>query len=104
MAWLFVLISGMGEVSGVMGLKALSIKKNFKNVLFTAISFGFSFGFLSLAFQSISMSTAYALWTGMGTLGSTILGIVIYREPADRVRLICMSMILAGAVGLKIIS
>jgi quaternary ammonium compound-resistance protein SugE len=63
-----------------------------------------SFYFLSLALKSLPLGTAYAIWTGIGTVGTVALGIILFKEPVDIIRLICIGFIVIGIVGLKIVS
>lgn len=63
-----------------------------------------SFYFLSLSFKSIPLGTAYAIWTGIGTVGTVTLGIILFKEPIDIIRLICIGFIVVGIVGLKVVS
>ncbi len=68
------------------------------------ITFGLSLSLLSYAMQTLSMATVYGVWTGIGTVGSTVMGMILYNEPRDWKRLLFISMILASAVGLKLMS
>lgn len=63
-----------------------------------------SFYFLALALKSLPLGTAYAIWTGIGTIGTVILGIILFKEPIDMVRLVCIGFVIIGIVGLKIVS
>jgi quaternary ammonium compound-resistance protein SugE len=63
-----------------------------------------SFYFLSLALKSLPLGTAYAIWTGIGTIGTVVLGIILFKEPVDIMRLVCIGLIIAGIVGLKLVS
>ena len=60
--------------------------------------------FLALALKSLPLGTAYAIWTGIGTLGTVILGIILFKEPATAIRLLCIMLIICGITGLKLIS
>src|SRR5699024_5730027 len=104
MAWLYLVIGGAGEVIGVAGIGQVNKKKSIQ--AFTLLFGGFimSFVFLSLAMESLPMSTSYAIWTGMGTIGSALVGMILYGESTDWRRLLFISMILAAAVGLKLLS
>ncbi|MBP1950155.1 DMT family transporter [Virgibacillus litoralis] len=104
MSWIFLIIAGFGEVAGVMGINKVNKKKS-------ASSFGWLFGgfvtsfiFLTIAMDSIPMSTAYAIWTGIGTVGSALIGMIVYGESRDWRRLLFISMVLSAAVGLKLTS
>jgi quaternary ammonium compound-resistance protein SugE len=61
-------------------------------------------GLLGLALRSLPLGTAYAVWTGIGTIGTAVLGIVLFREPATTGRLVCIGLIVAGIVGLKVLT
>eukprot|EP01042_Synura_sphagnicola_P026376 gene26376-biopygen25188 len=63
-----------------------------------------SLGLLGLALKSLPLGTAYAIWTGIGTIGTAILGIVLFGEPASALRLACIGLIVSGIVGLKLVS
>lgn len=103
MEWLFLLISGLGEVGGVTGIKLSNGFKNWKGTLL-AIGAGFvSFYFLSRSLQGIPMSTAYAVWTGIGSVGSVVLGMIAFGESKDKRKLLFISMIIIGVIGLRIV-
>ena len=70
----------------------------------TAVAILGSMGFLALALRTLPMGTAYAVWTGIGTIGTVALGILLFNEPSDALRLACIGLILAGIVGLKLVS
>lgn len=103
MAWLAIVLAGMSEIIGVIGIKGMSSGKGKKYLLLMALSFLLSFSLLSYAMQSLSMGTAYAVWTGIGTVGSTVVGMWIYGEPKEAKRLLFIAIILCSAVGLKLI-
>ncbi|MCM3786080.1 multidrug efflux SMR transporter [Neobacillus mesonae] len=104
MAWAAVILAGLSEIIGVIGIKGLSSGKGKKYFLLMGVSFLLSFSLLSYAMQSLSMGTAYAVWTGIGTVGSTIVGMFIFGEPKEARRVLFIAMILCSAVGLKLIS
>ncbi|MGH4052578.1 MAG: quaternary ammonium compound efflux SMR transporter SugE [Clostridium sp.] len=104
MKWLFLVIAGIFEVFWAIGLKySQGFAKPIWSV-FTVFGMIASFYFLSLALKSLPLGTAYAIWTGIGTVGTVILGIVLFKEPMDAMRLICIGFIIIGIVGLKIVS
>ncbi|GAK41330.1 multidrug efflux SMR transporter [Paenibacillus urinalis] len=103
MAWAAVIFAGLSEILGVIGIKGMSSGKGKKYFLLMGISFLVSFSLLSYAMQSLSMGTAYAVWTGIGTVGSTIVGMFIFGEPKEAKRVLFIAMILCSAVGLKLI-
>ncbi|MDQ0208609.1 DMT family transporter [Alkalicoccobacillus murimartini] len=102
MSWMALLIAGCLEVVGVLNVKRLG--ENKKNALYyMVLSFGLSFFLLSYAMNEIPMGMAYATWTGIGTVGSALLGMIIFNESRDWKRLFCIGLILFSAVGLKVI-
>lgn len=103
MAWAAVIFAGLSEILGVIGIKGMSSGKGKKYFLLMGLSFLISFSLLSYAMQSLSMGTAYAVWTGIGTVGSTIVGMFIFGEPKEAKRVLFIAMILCSAVGLKLI-
>ncbi|MGP4105464.1 DMT family transporter [Virgibacillus sp. L01] len=104
MGWIFLLIAGVGEVAGVMGINKVNKKKSVSSFGWLFGGFVISFIFLTIAMDSIPMSTAYAIWTGIGTAGSSLIGMIVYGESKDWRRLLFISMVLSAAVGLKLSS
>lgn len=104
MAWGCLIIAGLFEIIGVIGVKKVSEKNNFKNNAILIGGFIVSFTFLSYAMEDIPLSTAYAVWTGIGTLGSTIIGILFYKEPKNALRIFCILGIIFTVIGLKVVS
>ena len=104
MAWLYLLIAGLFEVGWAIGLKYTQGFTRLVPTLFTAVSMVVSLGLLGLALKSLPVGTAYAVWTGIGTIGTAILGIVLLGESAAVLRLACIGLIVAGIVGLKLVS
>ncbi|MGE6755576.1 DMT family transporter [Rossellomorea sp. NPDC071047] len=104
MGWIFLVCAGLFEVVGVTGLNLILRKKSI--ISFAVFIFGMvsSFTFLSLAMQSLPMGTAYAVWTGIGTVGSGLVGILFYGESKSIARIVFMAMVLSAAIGLKLIS
>ncbi|WP_400247612.1 multidrug efflux SMR transporter [Niallia sp. JL1B1071] len=103
MAWLALIAAGCCEIIGVINIKRLTMKK-WDALLYLTIGFMCSFALLTYAMKTISMGTAYGVWTGIGTVGSAILGMFVYGEPKDWKRILFIAMILCAAVGLKLIS
>ncbi|MCQ6561963.1 DMT family transporter [Paenibacillus mendelii] len=103
MAWIFLLLSGLGEVSGVTCMKWSDGFKKWKGTVGAIISGFFSFYFLSRALQEIPISTAYGVWTGIGSAGSVLLGMFVFGESKDRRKLLFIGMIIAGVAGLRIV-
>ena len=87
MAWFYLFVAGLFEVGWAIGLKYTN-----------------GFARLGLALKSLPVGTAYAVWTGIGTIGTAILGIALLGEPAGALRLACIGLIVAGIVGLKLVS
>ncbi|MBR3062364.1 MAG: multidrug efflux SMR transporter [Exiguobacterium sp.] len=104
MAWIFLLFSGLFEVVGVTGINMILKKKSAKSFLVLILGLGGSFALLSMAMQDLPMGTAYAIWTGIGTVGSGVVGILFFGESNNWKRLVFMSMVLTAAIGLKLIS
>lgn len=102
MPWLYLILAGLLEVLGVICMKFANENRGIVPKLILAACFGTSFFFLSKAMEFLPMGTAYAIWTGIGTGGSALLGILIFKESADWRRLIYLSFIIIGAVGLKL--
>ncbi len=101
MDWFFLISAGLCEIAGVAAIARFNEQKNFLNGLFLILGFGTSFFFLTLALETISMGTAYAVWTGIGTVGSTIFGIFFLKEPAGWKRVLFIAMIISATIGLK---
>lgn len=103
MAWLSLIIAGIAEMIGVTGINMINQSRKFRAFAVLIGGFTLSFIFLSIAMETIAMSTAYAVWTGIGTVGSAIIGMFLYGESKDWRRLVFISMVLSAAVGLKLI-
>lgn len=104
MAWLSLIIAGMFEVVGVLGMNRIKRDQNVKAYLLFGIGIMMSFFFLSVAMRSLPMGTAYAIWTGIGTVGGALVGMLFFDESREWRRILFMGMVLAAAVGLKMIS
>ncbi|WP_105177627.1 MULTISPECIES: quaternary ammonium compound efflux SMR transporter SugE [Clostridium] len=104
MTWLALIIAGLFEVGWAIGLKYTQGFTKFTPSIFTIVGMIASFYFLSLALKSLPLGTAYAIWTGIGTIGTLILGIILFKEPIDITRIICIGFIIVGIVGLKLVS
>ncbi|MBT1706363.1 DMT family transporter [Chryseosolibacter indicus] len=104
MAWIYLVIAGLFEVGFTTCLK---MSNNFNNKLWTILFFiciSMSFYFLNKAIQSIPMGTGYAVWTGIGAVGTVIVGIVFFKEPADLLRLFFIVLLIGSIIGLKFVS
>jgi len=103
MAWLFLLLSGLGEVSGVTFTKLSDGFRKWKGTVGAIASGIVSFYCLSRALQHIPISTAYGIWTGIGSAGSVVLGMLLFGESKDWRKLLFIGMIIAGVVGLRVV-
>lgn len=102
MHWLALVAAGLMEVIGVWNIKRLS-EGNKGALLFAFFTMGSSLLLLSYALQTIPMGTGYAIWTGIGTVGTAIVGIILYKDSTDIKRLACIALILASTMALKIL-
>lgn len=103
MDWGFLILAGVCEVAGVAAISKFKKKKNVINVIYMFAGFATSFFLLSVAMKTISMGTAYAIWTGIGTVGSALIGILFFGESAGWKRLLFIAMIISATIGLKFI-
>lgn len=104
MSWLYLFLAGLFEIAWAIGLKYTEGFTRPIPTVFTIICILISLGLLGLALKSLPVGTAYAVWTGIGTVGTAILGIMLLGEAATAIRLACIGLILAGIVGLKLSS
>ena len=104
MAWFVLIIAGLFEVGWAVGLKYTEGFTRLWPTLGTVASMVISLGLLGLALRTLPLGTAYAIWTGVGTVGTALLGMTLFHESTDVVRLVCMGLIVAGIVGLKLVA
>ena len=104
MAWIYLLIAGLLETGWAIGLKYTEGFSRLWPSLATLAAMAVSFFFLSLALKTLPVGTGYAVWTGIGAVGTVILGIVLFGEPATLARMACIGLIVAGILGLKLVS
>lgn len=102
MNWTILVLAGLFEIGWAIGLKYTEGFTRLWPTLGTLASMAVSFGLLSVAMKSLPMDTAYAVWVGIGAVGTAILGIVLLDEPANAGRMISLGLIVAGIVGLKL--
>jgi len=102
MAWLILIIAGLFEVAFVVGMKLSNGFKEVKFTVLTIISAALSFFLLSLALRDISIGTGYAVWTGIGAAGSVLIGMYFFNEKKSTKKLLFLSCIIFGVVGLKL--
>jgi len=104
MPWFILFIAGLFEVVWAVGIKYTEGWTRFWPAVITVLAMVASFYFLSMALKSIPMGTAYAVWTGIGTIGTVIYGIVYFKEPTDVLRIVCILLIICGIVGLRMLA
>lgn len=104
MNWSYLFIAGLFEIAWAIGLKYTQGWTRLVPSLVTLALMIASFYFLSLAVRTLPIGTAYAVWTGIGTVGAAILGMFLLGEPRDAVRMACILLIVAGIAGLKLTS
>ena len=102
MAWLILVIAGLFEVGWAIGLKYTDGFTRLWPTVGTILATVISIGLLGIAMRTLPVGTSYAVWVGVGAVGTAILGIVLFGESADTGRLISLGLILAGIVGLKL--
>ena len=104
MAWIYLFFAGLFEIGWAIGLKYTDgFSKPLPTVL-TVASMIISLALLGLALKTLPVGTAYAVWTGIGAVGTAALGIYLFGEPATAARIASISLIVAGIVGLKIVT
>ncbi|HEX2555847.1 MAG TPA: quaternary ammonium compound efflux SMR transporter SugE [Microvirga sp.] len=104
MAWIFLGIAGLFEIGWAVGLKYTQGFTRLVPSALTVISMAVSLGLLGLSLKTLPLGTAYAVWTGIGTVGTALVGIWLLGESASPVRLACIGLIVAGLLGLKLVS
>jgi quaternary ammonium compound-resistance protein SugE len=103
MDWLFLVIAGFCEIGWPLGLKMSQFSANrIPGIALAVLSMAASGVFLWLAQKTIPIGTAYAVWTGIGAAGTFIIGVIIFRDSADLLRVLSVLLIIAGVVGLKL--
>jgi quaternary ammonium compound-resistance protein SugE len=104
MAWIYLFLAGIFEVGWAIGLKYTEGFTRLTPTVLTVASMVVSLGLLGLALKSLPVGTAYAVWTGIGTVGTALLGIYLLGEPATAMRLACIGLIVSGIIGLKLVA
>ncbi len=104
MAWIYLAVAGLFEVAWAVGLKYTDGFSRFLPSVWTLGSMAMSLYLLSLALKSLPLGTAYAVWTGIGAVGVAILGMILFAEPATALRVTSIGMIVAGIIGLKLVT
>ena len=104
MAWVYLILAGICEIGWAFGLKYSEGFTKIGVSIVTVVVMILSFVLLAQAMKTLPLGTAYGIWTGIGAAGTAILGIVFLNEPRDLIRILCILMIVAGVVGLKVFS
>ena len=104
MPWLVLFLAGLFEIAWAVGLKYTHGLTRLWPTVGTVLAMLASFWFLAQAARTLQLGTAYAVWTGMGVVGTTLCGMILFDEPRDLVRIGCITLILAGIAGLKLLS
>jgi quaternary ammonium compound-resistance protein SugE len=104
MAWIILVIAGLFEVGWAIGAKYSHGFTRPWPSLITLVLLVLSMGLLFWAIKHLPVGTAYAVWTGIGAVGTAILGILLFQDPATAPRLLCIALIVAGIIGLKVVT
>ena len=103
MPWLLLLLAGLFEVAWAIGLKYTDGFSRPLPTLLTLFAMGVSVLLLAMAVKQLPLGTAYAVWTGIGAVGTALMGIWLFNEPATLARVLCLLLIIGGILGLKLI-
>jgi quaternary ammonium compound-resistance protein SugE len=104
MPWIYLLIAGVCEIGWAVGLKYTEGFSRLWPSVGTAAAMVVSVVLLGVAMKSIPLGTAYAVWTGIGAVGTVILGMLFFGDAASAARLVCLALIVCGIIGLKIVT
>ena len=104
MAWVTLFVAGLMEIAWAIGLKYTEGFTRLVPSVLTLLSMAASMALLGLALKTLPIGTAYAVWTGIGAVGTALLGIWLLGEPATALRLACIGLIVAGITGLKLVT
>ncbi len=104
MAWFILFLAGLMEVGWAIGLKYTEGFTRLVPSALTVTAMAISMALLGMALKTLPIGTAYAVWTGIGAVGTAILGIVLFGDPATTARLVCIGLIVAGIAGLKLVT
>lgn len=104
MNWVILIFAGLFEIGWAIGLKYTAGFTRFWPSIGTVLAMAVSLGLLGLAMKSLPVGTAYAIWVGVGAVGTAVLGIILFSEPANAGRLMSLALIIAGIIGLKLTS
>lgn len=104
MSWVFLIIAGICEIVGVTGMQIMAKGQKLKGFFIILIGFILSFTLLSFAMKTIPLGVAYAVWTGIGTVGSAIIGMLFYGESKDKLRIFFIALVVVAVIGLRLAS
>lgn len=104
MSWIILFVAGLLEIAWAIGLKFTEGFTRPLPTVLTVLAIVASMGLLGVAVRTLPVGTAYAVWTGIGAIGTAILGMILFREPVTAARIACLLLIVAGIVGLKIVT
>lgn len=104
MSWLMLFLAGLLETVWATGLKYSHGFSRPLPTIGTLLAMAASFWLLSIAMKELPLGTAYAVWTGIGAVGSVIIGIILFQDPLTLPRIFCVGLIVAGLIGLKAVS
>tara|TARA_R110000782_G_scaffold102483_10_gene189600 strand:- start:11727 stop:12080 length:354 start_codon:yes stop_codon:yes gene_type:complete len=104
LAWTLLFVAGLLEIGWAVGLKYTQGFTRPVPTVLTVASMAASMALLGLAVRHLPIGTAYAVWTGIGTVGTALLGIYLFKEPATAARLVCIGLIVSGILGLKFLA
>jgi quaternary ammonium compound-resistance protein SugE len=103
-AWIYLLLAGLMEIVWAVTLKFTNGLTRFWPTAGVVTALGLSIFFMALCLKHIPLGTAYAIWFGIGSVGTAAIGILFFQESRDPLRLLCLGLILAGVVGLKFLT
>ncbi|AQS58793.1 DMT family transporter [Desulforamulus ferrireducens] len=103
MAWIYLILAGLFEMTGVVMINKFHQEKNWQSLVLLLAGFTASFLFLTLAMKTLPMGTAYAVWTGIGASGGALWGMIYYGESKDWRRIFFICLVLGAAIGLKLV-
>lgn len=104
MAWIFLFAAGFFEILWALGLKLSEGFTRPLPAIITIIALVLSMVFMAISLKTIPMGTAYAVWTGIGAVGTAVIGMALFGEPRAALRIACIGLIIAGIAGLKLTS
>ena len=104
MAWIFLVLAGCFEVVGVIGMNKVTERKCFSSFAVLIVGFLLSFGLLSLALRTLPLGMSYAIWTGIGSVGATLVGMIFYGDSRCMTRILLFALVRVSIAGLILIS